>query len=152
MKRIPGLRKQLRSRCGAVLYNAASAAQHVIFCFILFCPLQFKEYLQRAEDIKALLNGQQPVTATPANGAQKARGPGGGPPPGGNGGGGGGGGDVSHSFAFAVYKWPYSMNRACISLTKSLHVLMSNLSQGLDNIKSLKSQVYIPTLSTSCRV
>ncbi|DBA99965.1 hypothetical protein WJX77_010958 [Trebouxia sp. C0004] len=55
--------------------------------------LKFKEYLQRAEDIKALLNGQQPVTATPANGAQKARGPGGGPPAGGNGGGGGGGGD-----------------------------------------------------------
>lgn len=54
--------------------------------------LKFKEYLQRAEDIKALLNGQQPVTATPANGAQKARGPGGGPPPGGTGGGGGGGG------------------------------------------------------------
>ncbi|KAA6429996.1 MAG: vacuolar sorting-associated 4-like [Trebouxia sp. A1-2] len=44
--------------------------------------LKFKEYLQRAEDIKALLNGQQPVTATPANGAQKARGPGGGPPSG----------------------------------------------------------------------
>ncbi len=103
MKRTPGLRKQLRSRCGAVLYNAASAAQHVKSCFILFCPLQFKEYLQRAEDIKALLNGQQPVTATPANGAQKARGPGGGAPPGGNGGGGGGGGDVSYSFAFAVY-------------------------------------------------
>lgn len=108
MKRIPGLRKPLRSRCGAVLYSAAPVAQHVISCFILFCPLQFKEYLQRAEDIKALLNGQQPVTATPANGAQKARGPGGGPPPGGNAGGGGGGGDVSYFFAFAVYMWPYS--------------------------------------------
>ena len=54
--------------------------------------LQFKEYLQRAEDIKALLGGQQPVTATPASGAQKAK-PGGGG--GSNGGGGGGGADVS---------------------------------------------------------
>lgn len=53
--------------------------------------MQFKEYLGRAEELKALLNGQQPVTATPAAGAaaQKARG---GKP---NGGGGeGGGGDV----------------------------------------------------------
>ena len=52
--------------------------------------MQFKEYLGRAEELKALLNGQQPVTATPAGAAaQKARG---GKP---NGGGGeGGGGDV----------------------------------------------------------
>ena len=39
--------------------------------------MQFKEYLGRAEELKALLSGQQPVTATPAAGAaaQKARGP-----------------------------------------------------------------------------
>lgn len=54
--------------------------------------MQFKEYLGRAEELKALLSGQQPVTATPAGAAaQKARGPPGKP----NGGGGeGGGGDV----------------------------------------------------------
>lgn len=56
--------------------------------------MQFKEYLTRAEELKAILNGQQPVTATPAAGAsaQKARGPG--KSNGDGGGGGGGGGDV----------------------------------------------------------
>ena len=61
--------------------------------------LQFKEYLQRAEDIKALINGQQPVTATTAGGAQKVK-PAGGP----NGGtGGGNGADVSAAACLLLF-------------------------------------------------
>lgn len=47
-------------------------------------PPQFKEYLERAEYLKSIIDGQQPVTNAPANGAnaaQKSR-------PGGGGGGG----------------------------------------------------------------
>ena len=64
--------------------------------------MQFKEYLGRAEELKALLSGQQPVTATPAAGAaaQKARGPPGKP----NGGGGeGGGGDVRQTSLMPIH-------------------------------------------------
>ena len=55
--------------------------------------MQFKEYLGRAEELKAMLNDQA-VTATPAAGAsaQKARGK-----P--NGDGGGGGGDVCFPYS-----------------------------------------------------
>ena len=42
---------------------------------ISMCAPQFKEYLERAETIKAILDGQLPVQSTTANGAvgQKAR-------------------------------------------------------------------------------
>ncbi len=130
-----------------MLYNAASAAQHVKSCFILLCPLQFKEYLQRAEDIKALLNGQQPVTATPANGAQKARGPGGGAPPGGNGGGGGGGGDVSYFCVCFVYV--AILHEASVHFLDETTTLVveSSLPEAW-HMNSLRSQVHVPTLST----
>lgn len=67
---------------------------------------QFKEYLDRAEFIKGLLDGQQTVEPSAANGTvgQKVRPPGGG----------GGGGDKDVSFFCS----------SCLTLSRALACLM----------------------------
>ena len=92
--------------------------------------MQFKEYLGRAEELKALLSGQQPVTATPAGAAaQKARGPG--KPTGG--GGEGGGGDVcfQHGVSFILHV------SALVFLTGMLPLLIKRASEFSEFIRSV---------------
>ena len=68
---------------------AATSAPSALHCPALAWPLQFKEYLDRAEYIKGILDGRQPAEeASGQNGAAAAKGP----RPGGGGGGGGGDG------------------------------------------------------------